>query len=419
MIIYRGIQDLLTLSGAKERQARRPKEEDLGIISKAALLVSSKGEIRWVGPESRLTSSLLKSQFKVKQLRSLKEINLDAATVLPGLIECHTHLGFGGNRALEFEMRLQGATYQEIYERGGGIQSTVRATRKASQKELEENVLTRAKQFLRQGVTLLEAKSGYGLDLKTEIRLLQAYQKVLAPQIVSTYLGLHAKPPEHDHLETYVDEVVHKILPQIAKKKLAQRVDVFVEKGYFTPEQAQKYFEAADRLGFEKVIHADQLSLSGGAKVAVQTRCLSADHLIQVQEKEIQELSSSEVTCVLLPAADLYMKCAYPPARRLIDAGARVALATDFNPGSSPTQNVNLVGVLARLEMNMTLPEVIVGYTAAAAWALGREKTHGALQSGMRADFACSQKNWRELFYQVGDLDFNQVILSGRKLNKL
>lgn len=404
------------MAKAKEKMARFPQEEDLSIISHGAILCHPRGRILWVGEEKKLSSRFLKTFLQNKTSKKIHEINLDVQTVMPGLIECHTHLGFSGNRAHEFEMRLQGASYQEIYEKGGGIQSTVRASRKVSSAQLDKLVQERAKKFLRQGVTLLEAKSGYGLDLKTELKLLSAYRKILGPKVISTYLGLHAQSPDFASLDEYVDYVVQVVLPKIAQKKLADRVDIFVEKGYFRPEHAMRYFEAAEKLGFQKVIHADQLTLSGGAQVAVAKNCLSADHLLQIGAREVQDLAKSEVTAVLLPAADLYMKCPYPPARTLLSAGARVALATDFNPGSSPTQNINLVGLLARIEMKMTLPEVIVAYTLGAAWALGKAAEQGSLDIGYNADFICSSKNWRELFYNVGDFDFDQIYIGGRRV---
>ena len=415
MILFRGIKELVTLEKAARKEGRRCQEEDLSVLAQGAILVSSRGQILWVGKENKFSSKILKNLAAKVQPRELKEVHLNTHTVLPGFIECHTHLGFAGHRSQEFEWRMAGASYQEIYEKGGGIQSTVQATRRVSLAELRRDVQKRARTFLQQGVTYLEVKSGYGLDLKNELKLLEAYKDISFPRTVKTYLGLHAKSPDHPRIEDYFNYVLEYVLPQIAKKKLADRVDVFVEKGFYTTEQALQYFDKARQLGLDAVIHADQLTLSGGSDLAVDFFCLSADHLVQITEREILRLAESEVTCVLLPAADLYLKCAYPPARELIDRGARVALATDFNPGSSPTQNLNLVGVLARLEMKMKLYEVLIAYTVGAAHALKVNSKAGSLTLGMDADFVCTQKSWRDLFYQVGEQDVHEVFGRGRR----
>ena len=262
-----------------------------------------------------------------------------------------------------------------------------KATRNCSAVELLKLSRQRAQEFLRQGVTTLEIKSGYGLSLKDEVKCLQVIQKISELKTVSTFLGAHAKPPEFDSYEKYLNFLAEEVLPVVRRKKLAERVDIFIENGFFPEEASRHYLQKAKALGFAVTIHADQLSLSGGTLAAVDLNALSADHVIQIKEDEIRKISQSETTAVLLPAADLYMKCNYPPARALLDAGARVALATDFNPGTSPTQDLSLVGLLARLEMKMTLPEVINAYTLGAAYALGKQNQRGTLEVGKDADF--------------------------------
>jgi imidazolonepropionase len=322
--------------------------------------------------------------------------------VAPGFIECHTHLIFAGHRAVEFEMRNQGASYQEISQKGGGILSTMKHTRAASPKVLKELAQKRVDDFTAQGVTTLEMKSGYALDLKNELKVLKVAQELKGPRIVTTFLGAHAKPPEFTGYPEYLKFLSDQVLPRVKKQKLASRVDIFVEEGFFNQRDSRDFLKAAQGLGFDLVVHADQLTLSGGADLCVEFNALSGDHLLRIQEKEIRKLAASQVTCVLLPAADLYMKCAYPPARALIDAGARVALATDFNPGTSPTQDLNLVGLLARLEMKMTLPEVIAAYTVGAAHALKLSSKVGSLELGKCADLICTDVSWQEFFYSVG-----------------
>lgn len=404
--IFRKADELLTMSGVARKQGRKPLEEDLGLLKKASFVVEQ-GRIAWVGPDAKLPKSYSRS--------SAAEVSLEGTHVLPGFVECHTHTIFAGDRAAEFEMRNQGVSYQEISARGGGILSTVQATRKASRAELLSLAQARVNEFVRQGVTTLEIKSGYGLSAKHEIRLLEVAGELKGPRLVRSFLGAHAKSPDFPDFESYLNHLTKEALPKIWQKKLAERVDIFIEKGFFEAEAGRGYLEAAKALGFQVVIHADQLSLSGGARLAVALGAQSADHVIQIQKGEIEALAKSETTSVLLPAADLYMKCAYPPARALIDQGARVALATDFNPGSSPTQDLALVGLLARLEMKMSLAEVLAAYTWNAAAALGRQNQVGSLEVGKAADFVSTSGGWRQLFYSVGGERNCETFVNGRR----
>lgn len=406
-IIFRNIANLLTLEGAALKQGRHIQVEDLSLLKQAAIVVD-KGRIAWIGPSKKIPRQLSQKNFR--------EIDLTGKTVLPGLVECHTHTVFMGDRAAEFEMRNQGASYQEISAQGGGILSTMRMTRQASLAELTAQTQRRLEQFVAQGVTTIEIKSGYALNLKDELKTLKAIQGLSGIRTVATFLGAHALPPEFKTYEAYLDFLATEVLPQVKKKKLASRVDVFIESGFFPAEASEKYLRRARELGFEVLIHADQLSLSGGSEVALRVGALSGDHLLQIGPKQIQSLGASEVTCVLLPTADLYMKTKYPPARELIAAGARVALATDFNPGTSPTQDLNLVGLLARLEMKMTLPEVIAAYTVGAAHALKLDKEIGSLEVGKSADLLCIDQDWQTLFYSVGDRSDKLVFSRGKKV---
>jgi imidazolonepropionase len=402
-LIFRNIGSLLTLEGAAVKQGRQILEADLSIISKAAMVVED-GKISWIGPQK----SLPKAKGKKP-----KEIDLKGATVMPGLVECHTHTLFAGSRSEEFEMRLQGVSYQEIAKRGGGILSTMRATRQASVMNLKKLTQSRVDRFVSQGVTTLEIKTGYALDEKNEIKSLKTIRSLQGPRVVPTFLGAHSVPPEFSSASEYL-KYLEKILPQV--RKLTNRLDIWIEKGFFEKDFSKTYLEKAKTLGFQIVIHADQLTLSGGTELAVELQALSADHVIQLGDDEIQKLAQSATTAVLLPLADLYMKCAYPPARDLIDAGARVAIATDFNPGSCPSQDVALVGLLARLEMKMSLPEVIAAYTVGSAHALGLEEQIGSLETGKAADFVCLSDDWSRLFYSAGEMPVAQVFKSGQML---
>ncbi len=390
MILIRDAKQILTLQKAALKQGRKIQEGDLCAVDGHALIVD-KCKIKWIGPQSKIPKALFK---KIK-----KEISAKNKIVMPSFTECHTHTVFAGNRSLEFELRNTGVSYQEIAARGGGILSSRKSMAGVSADQLVKVTQKRVDRFVQQGVSTLEIKSGYGLDLANEIKSLDVIKKLKGVNLVKTFLGAHAIPNEFGTAQEYLDFLSEFVFPEIKKRKLADRVDIFVEKGFFSSEQARSYLQMAQKLGFEIVIHADQLSLSGGSSLAVELGALSADHVIQIQDSEIKKLAGSEVTSVLLPLADLYMKCAYPPARKLIEAGARVALATDFNPGTCPSQDIQMVGLLARLEMKMTLPEVIVAYTLGASYALKRDKNEGSLEIGKAANLVFIEESHQSLFY--------------------
>lgn len=408
-LLIRQISEILTLAEAAAKGGRFIQESDLGIHQNYALWVE-RGIIRWLGPDKKIPKEI------ARRGQSINEISAQGSTVLPGFVECHTHSVFAGSRAHEFAQICQGVSYQEIAARGGGILSTVQATRKSPRAELVKKTQAHVNRFAKQGVTTLEIKSGYGLSLSAETKLLEVAGLMKGPRIVRTFLGAHAKSPEFSTCEEYLQFLQSQVLPKIRQKKLAERVDIFFEQGFFQGSSAERYLRAAQDLGFEVVLHADQLSLSGGSSLAIQIAASSADHLIRIEDAEIKKLAKSEVTCVLLPAADFYLRCPYPPARRLLDAGARVALATDFNPGSSPTQDLAFVGILARLEMKMSLPEVLGAYTVGAAYSLNKQKEVGSLELGKSADFQIYQCSWQELFYSVGQMSPWQSYCRGKKL---
>lgn len=374
-----------------------------GLAPGQAMLVEG-STILWVGPLKGLP------RMKKKPLK----VNLKNQKVLPSFIECHTHTVFAGSRADEFELRNTGTSYLEIAAKGGGILSTVTKTRAISEKEILKVSQARVNEFMRQGVSTVEIKSGYGLDTKTEIKMLTVANKLKGPRIVTTYLGAHAKPKEFDSYEKYLNDIIQNTLPILKKKKLTNRVDIFIEKNFFEKEAGQKYLAEFQKQGFDVTIHANQLSQSGGAELAIELKAKSADHVIQLSDETIQSFGKSQVVTVLLPAADLYMKCDYPQARKLIDAGATVALATDFNPGTSPTQDLMLVGLLARLKMGMSLPEVFQAYTINAARALGIEAEEGSLEAGKKANFICTEADLTDFFYSAGSVPKHQLFIGGK-----
>ena len=361
------------------------------------------GRISWIGPQNKIPVTL----------KNFKSVDLKNKLVFPSFIECHTHTVFAGSRAAEFEMRNQGLSYLEIAERGGGILSTMKATRAASKSQLLASSQARVNQFLRQGVSTLEIKSGYALDLKNEIKCLEVMAQLRGPRIISTFLGAHGLPSEFADHQSYLEYLVTQVLPIIKKKKLANRVDIFIENKFFEKEMARKYLGQVHAMGFESTIHANQLSFSGGADLALEMKSNSADHVIHLNDEHIQNFARSKTVAVLLPTADLYMKCDYPPARKLIDAGATVALATDFNPGTSPSQDITLVGLLARLEMKMSLPEVFRAYTFGAAQALGLQDEEGQLKVGMYANFICTDADLTDFFYSAGHTPAHQLFIRG------
>lgn len=405
--IFEDIAEVLSLEGAAIKGGRRVLEDDLSIIQNAAI-VSVDGQIKWIGPKDHLSPQTLKSFGE-----NPEHISLGGRTVMPAIVEPHTHLVFGGSRAHEFEWRMQGQTYQEISAKGGGILSTVKATQVMPEDDLLRIAQARANRFVAQGVTLLEVKSGYGQDTEAELKSLKVARRIQGPDIVTTYLGPHSRSTEHPDLESYMRQICTEILPRIAREGLADRADIYIEKGFYSTGLARDYFEALKVLNLPFTAHVEQLSDSGGTALALDYHPQSVDHVVYVGPDVIARLAKSETTAVLLPASDFYLKMRYPPARELIDNGARVALSTDFNPGTSPTQDLSFVGVLARVEMKMSIYEVIAAFTVGGAFALGRHKDLGSLQVGKRCDFVVLDGSWRDLFYSVGHHPVDSVWKAG------
>lgn len=394
--------------GHRPEFGRRPREADLGIQRHLHFVVNAEGGIVWQGPRGRVPKALF-------PLIS-KEENLEGETHLPAFVDAHTHAIFAGSRQAEFELRNAGKTYQEIAQAGGGIQSTVKATRSASKKALAVSLLERIRRHLKQGVGVMEIKSGYGLAWEEEAKLLRIVQEVQSQtpvRLVPTYLGPHAPSPEHEHLDSYLQQILDHDLPALARLGVG-RADMFVESGYFSEVHARAYVARCRELGLDVALHAEQLTDSGTCLWASQIPVRSVDHCVRVSDQGIAALSRSPTVAVLLPIADLYIHIPYPPARKLLDAGVQVALATDFNPGSAPSQDLSLMGVLARLEMKMSLPEVLFAMTWNGATALGLENTWGRLAPGRGLSVVSFADDWTELFYRVGYHPVSGVTLQGR-----
>jgi imidazolonepropionase len=375
------IHELATIAGANGRARRGADLADAGLVANGAVAIKD-GLITAVGPASELKHHVVTDN-------ATRVIDATGCLVTPGLIDPHTHLVFGGTRENEFVMRLQGATYAEIMAAGGGIHASMRATREASLESLVESGRARLRRMLANGTTTLEAKSGYGMDLDTELKQLEAIAQLASegPQeILATYMGAHAVPAGTEP-DAYVDYVVATVLPEVAQRGLAAFCDVFCETGVFTPEESAEILEAGKRAGLKPRIHADELGASGGSQVAAQVGARSADHLVHVPADGIAAMSTTGVIATLLPCAAFYLKLGrFAPARDLIAAGVPVALATDINPGGGFSPSMPFAMTLACFGMRMTFEEALVGATITAAASIDRDDRVGSLEPGKQLD---------------------------------
>ena len=347
-----------------------------------AAMAWAHGLVKWVGPERELPA----------EYRQAERIDAEGRLVIPGLIDCHTHLAFGGWRAGEFEQRIRGRSYQEIAQAGGGIAATVRQTREATEQQLVERAAHFLEAMLALGVTTVECKSGYGLSEEAEHKLLRVYRRLAREQpvrLVPTFLGAHVVPAEfRDRRAAYVDLLVTRLIPEIAREKLAVACDVFMEESAFSVDEARRILRAGQQSGLAAKLHADQLTSNGGAELAAELGALSADHLEHISERGVAALARAGVVAVSLPLASLYLGQKPLPARRLIDAGVAVAVATDFNPGTAPSYHLPLALTLACTLQRMTPNESLKGATLYAARAVGLAQSLGSLEPGKAADFA-------------------------------
>ena len=340
------------------------------------------------------------------------ELDGRGLSAVPGLVDCHTHACFAGDRVDEFALRAGGASYEELHAAGGGILSTVRATRAAGEEELRAALGTHRDWMLRAGTTTFEAKSGYGLDRDTELAQLRAVREAGG---VPTWLGAHAVPPEFEQegADGYIDFLLTEVLPDAAT--IAEAADVFVEQGAFDVVQARRYLEECKRAGLELRLHGDQFTESGAVGLAVEIGARSIDHLEATRERGVAALAASDVVAVLLPASALFLARPMPPARALVDAGAAVALATDFNPGSAFCESLPLVSSLACTQLRMSPAEALAACTVNAAHVLGRADRKGRLAAGFDADvLLLAGGDWRYLAYHLGGPVVDTVVAGGR-----
>lgn len=402
-LLITGASELLTLSGGQ--RIGRDALGDLKIIRNGAVAVTG-GKIIAVGDTRKLVKS-----FQAKQ-----KIDASGKVVMPGLIDSHTHILYAGTRENEFVMKLQGVPYLEILKNGGGILRTVRDTRKAGEAELVDITKKRLDKMLQNGTTTVEIKSGYGLSTKDEIKMLNAIKSLQKNyknmDVVPTFLGAHATPPEHS-ADSYVDLVVNEMLPKVAG--LAEFADVFCEKDVFSIEQSRRILNEAKKYGMKLKIHADEMYDTGSASLAAEVGATSADHLLHASDDGIKRMAEKHVTATLLPAVPIYMVSdLYAPAKKMIDAGVPVAIATDSCP-NCPIESMQLAMQLASLKMRMTPAEVISASTINAAYALGKEERIGSLEVGKQADILIMDApNHGFIPYQLGANYVEKVIKKGK-----
>ena len=401
---------LVTLSGPK-RPRVGTELSALGIIRDGGMLIRD-GKIERVGPGDEIE----------KNVGDAEVVDAGGRVVMPGFVDAHTHLVFAGNRLDDFERRARGETYEQIAKAGGGIWSTVQKTRAASELDLLTQAKKHANWFLRCGTTTVEAKSGYGLTVEDELKILRVMRqlkKEVRLEIVPTFLGAHAVPRELSPDE-YLDVVITEMLPRVTAEKLAEFCDVFCERGYFNIDQSRKILSAAKKVGLSLRGHVDQLTNSGGAKLMAEMGATTADHLEQTDEQGIAALKKANVQPVLLPGSVYALGSSrYPRAREMIEAGLAIVLATDFNPGSSPTPSMPMVLSLACTQMKMSPAEAITASTVNAAYSVNRGDRIGSLEPGKLANFVIFDcEDYRELAYWFGMPQTHSVYVRGECVSR-
>jgi imidazolonepropionase len=402
------IKQLVTVAANGKRMKKGSEMSSLSIIENAAVLVENE-HITWLGKMEELSMSSMK---ETDVLDCMDKV------VMPGFVDSHTHLVFAGSREDEFALRSTGATYQEIASKGGGILSTMNAVREAPKKELKKSARRWVNAMLQHGTTAVEIKSGYGLNMENEIKMLEAINELNTEEmitIVSTFLGAHAVPPEYrDRRQEYVTEIIDRMIPYVGAKKLATFCDVFCEENYFDLEQSRAILSQAKQFGMLPKLHAEELSSMGSAELAVSMGAVSADHLEQISPRGIEALAGSDVVATLLPGVSFFLDHPHAPARSLIDAGAAVALASDFNPGSCMSYSMPMMMTIACTQMHMSPAEAISASTLNAAAALNLSGEVGSIENGKKADMIVLDiPNYKFLPYHFGENHVWKVVKSG------
>lgn len=411
MKLLRNISQLIVTKSNPNEALRGTKLGELEVINNAAMLFDS--TINWFGAEADLNEYVSANSISIDAT-----IDANGKCVIPGFVDSHTHIVFGGDRANEFGQRLRGATYQEIAAVGGGIAHTVEKTRLASFDELYQSASKLLESAVRYGTTTIEIKSGYSLNFEGEIKQLEVIkelQKNYPLEIVSTFMGAHDFPKEYkSNPEKYIDIICNEMLPYVAENKLAEYCDAFIDEGYFTVAQTEKIFDKALQLGFKLKLHADELVNKAATEFACRMGTTSVDHLLMISQDGINSLASSSTIGTLLPATAYFIRMPYAPARQLIDANCAIAIASDCNPGSSFTENMQIVLSLSAMNMKMTAEECLNAATINAAFALDRQNKSGSITVGKRADFlVLDSSNYLDLFYHFGINHVAQTWIAG------
>lgn len=396
---------------------------DIGVEKNTSLLLNG-NTIDFIGSEKDLIKHIKTHKVKVSQ-----EIDCAGKTVMPGFVDSHTHFIFAGEREDEYEMRIKGATYQEVAKAGGGILSTVKAVRRASKAELKALGEKRLTNFISYGTTTIEAKSGYGLDYNNELKLLQvindlAKENKYSLDIIPTFLGAHAVPPEISKQE-YIQMIMYKMIPEISRRQLAVFIDVFCEKGYFSKSETKEILSSGKQFGLIPKLHTDQFNSIGGINAAISETAISVDHLEVINSNDIKALSEynsgnkNYMMATLLPGVSYFLDISYQPARELIVSNVPVALATDFNPGSCNTENIQFIMSIASSKLKMSVEEIVTAVTYNAACAINKQDVLGSISEGKQADILVfDMKNHKELVYHFGVNMLSYVIKKGKVIYK-
>ncbi len=388
--------------------------QNVGEINNGAIYFDEK--IKWIGTADEATQLITNGRLEPEQI-----IDATRKTVLPGFVDSHTHIVFGGNRTQEFAKRLRGLSYQQIAAEGGGILTTMKGTRNATIEELADIGRKLIKSAIKYGTTAIEIKSGYGLTLESEIKQLKAIQMLkdtLPLHISATFLGAHDFPPEYKNdREGYIQLIIKKMIPKVAEENLAEFCDAFIDKGFYTIDEGRKILETALNYGLKLKVHCDELADVGAAELAAELGALSADHLLFVNDKGMNALKNSKTCATLLPGTAYFIRMPYAPARKLIENDNIVALSTDCNPGSSFTENMQLILSLAVINMNMTAEEAINAATINGAYAIGQSKYMGSLEVGKYANLIIiDSESYIDLFYHFGINHVKSVWIKGKQV---
>jgi imidazolonepropionase len=415
-VFIRNASQLVTLQGSSSAPLVKEAMSELGIIENGSVWIED-GVIQAIGKDEELFKTF------AGRMHEAEIVDASGKLVTPGLVDPHTHLVFAGSRENEFNMRLQGATYMEIMNAGGGIHATTRRTQSATHEELYQESFERLNQFLRHGVTTVEAKSGYGMEWETELKQLEVAKQLNEHHVidvVATFMGAHAVPKEYKQdSEGFVRLLMEEMIPKVAELGLAEFNDVFCEHGVFTPEQSRKILEAGKRYGLIPKIHADEIEPYEGAELAAEVGAISADHLLRASEKGMKAMADKGVVGVLLPGTAYFLMAESANGRKMIDLGVPVALSTDCNPGSSPTVSLPFIMNLGCLKMGMTSAEVITAATINAAHAINRGSEIGSLEVGKKGDVTVfNVGNYMKLQYSYGVNHTDTVVKNGQVVVK-